>query len=93
MAERTYAEWVEEHKRLCALTRKIFDVIACDSSAEARRLGVAHLLRLSVCESAMHQCELQWIQGQIQRIQDKLGLPHEPLPSGVAARRTRRGKE
>ena len=92
MPDRTYTEWVEEHERLCALTQKIFDLIACDPSAEARRLGVSHLLRLSVCETAMHECELQSLQDRLQRIEDNLGLSPLPPPSGGAARRVRRGK-
>jgi len=78
MAERTYAEWVDEYEKLCVVQPKILDLIARDPSPEALRLGVEHLLSLSMCELAMREFEQQWIDDRIARIEDRLGL--SPLP-------------
>jgi|CXWL01.1.fsa_nt_gi hypothetical protein len=92
MAERTYKEWVEEYERLCARTPKIFDLIAQDPSAQVLRLGIDHLLSLSLCESSMHEFEHQQLQRRVERLERSLGLAPEPPPSGGAVRRVRRGK-
>jgi|CXWL01.1.fsa_nt_gi hypothetical protein len=90
MAERTYKEWVDEYERLCTVQPKIFDLIARDPSPEALRLGVEHLLSLSLCELAMREVEQQWMRDRIARIEDRLGLSPMPLTSGGTASRIRR---